>query len=171
MGSHVGCPISFKPIARDLGVGRNGAQEDDQDQRGDGEGHELESWHASRTPGPPDLIRRKARQASNVGCGIRRRLCAPARRDHPQETEDPMKHGDFTHIEIPADDTGRARRFYSELFGWQYAPETPGFEGYHVFQTASGEEATAGAIGKRGEMAPDKLRVYVHVDSIDEVAA
>ena len=25
-----------------------------------------------------------------------------------------MKHGDFTHIEIPADDTGRATRFFNQ---------------------------------------------------------
>lgn len=82
-----------------------------------------------------------------------------------------MKHGDFTHIEIPADDTERARHFYTELFGWQYAPEAPGFEGYHMFQTSAGDDGMAGAIGKRGQMAPEKLRVYVNVDSIDATAA
>lgn len=79
-----------------------------------------------------------------------------------------MKHGDFTHIEIPADDTGRARSFYGELFGWKFADEIPGFEGYHMFSTPVGEGGMAGAIGKRGEMAPEKVRAYVHVDSIDD---
>ncbi|MCA1568739.1 MAG: VOC family protein [Chloroflexi bacterium] len=79
-----------------------------------------------------------------------------------------MQHGDFTHIEIPADDTERAKRFYGDLFGWSFAPEVPGFEGYHVFTTPVGEAGTAGAIGKRGQMAPEKLRAYVNVDSIDE---
>lgn len=79
-----------------------------------------------------------------------------------------MKNGDFTHIEIPADDPGRARRFYSELFGWSFADEIPGFEGYHMFSTPVGPDGMAGAIGKRGEMAPEKVRAYVHVDSIDE---
>ena len=79
-----------------------------------------------------------------------------------------MKHGDFTHIEIPADDTDRARRFYGELFGWKFAEEIPGFAGYHMFSTPVGEEGMAGAIGKRGELAPEKVRSYVHVDSIDE---
>jgi hypothetical protein len=82
-----------------------------------------------------------------------------------------MKHGDFTHIEIPADDPERAKRFYGELFGWTFAPEAPGFEGYHMFQTPAGEDATAGAIGKRGEMAPEKMRNYVNVDSIDDTVA
>jgi predicted enzyme related to lactoylglutathione lyase len=82
-----------------------------------------------------------------------------------------MKHGDFTHIEIPADDTARARRFYGELFGWSFQDEIPGFEGYHMFSTPVGEEGMAGAIGKRGEMAPDTVRNYVLVDSIDEALA
>jgi len=79
-----------------------------------------------------------------------------------------MKHGDFTHIEIPAEDTGRARNFYGELFGWKFADEIPGFEGYHMFSTPVGDAGMAGAIGKRGEMAPEKVRSYVHVDSIDD---
>jgi uncharacterized protein len=79
-----------------------------------------------------------------------------------------MKHGDFTHIEIPADDAGRAKNFYGELFGWKFADEIPGFEGYHMFSTPVGEAGMAGAIGKRGEMAPEKVRSYVHVDSIDD---
>jgi uncharacterized protein len=88
-----------------------------------------------------------------------------------KEETQPMKQGDFTHIEIPADDPERAKRFYGGLFGWNFAPETPGFEGYHMFESSAGQEGTGGAIGKRGEMAPEKLRVYVNVDSIDETAA
>lgn len=77
-----------------------------------------------------------------------------------------MKHGDFTHVEIPADDPDRAQRFYNGLFGWSF--EVPsGFEAYYMFTTPVGQEGMGGAIGKRGEMAPDKLRTYVHVDSID----
>jgi uncharacterized protein len=78
-----------------------------------------------------------------------------------------MQHGDFTHVEIPADDPGRAKRFYEEVFGWTFPPEIPGFEGYHMFTTPAGQEGVGGAIGKRGESAPEKLRSYVHVDSID----
>ena len=77
-----------------------------------------------------------------------------------------MQHGDFTHVEIPADDADRAKRFYSELFGWSFQ-DIPGFEGYHLFTTAAGEEAVGGAVGKRGESAPETMRTYVRVDSID----
>ena len=82
-----------------------------------------------------------------------------------------MKHGDFTHVEIPADDPDRAKRFYAELLGWTFAPPVPGYEGYHVFTTPVGDAGAGGAIGKRGESAPERLRTYVHVDSIDESLA
>lgn len=77
-----------------------------------------------------------------------------------------MKHGDFTHIEIPADDTDRAKSFYGGLFGWDFQ-EMPGFEGYHLFTTAAGQEGVGGAIGERGKSAPQQLRNYIHVDSIE----
>jgi predicted enzyme related to lactoylglutathione lyase len=78
-----------------------------------------------------------------------------------------MQHGDFTHIELPADDPERARTFYGEAFGWTFGEPIPGFEGYHLFTTPVGEEGMGGAIGKRGESAPQAVRTYVHVDSID----
>ena len=78
-----------------------------------------------------------------------------------------MKHGDLTHFEIPADDPDRARGFYERLFGWSFT-EMPGYDGYHLFTTPVGEEGMGGAIGKRGESAPEKMRSYVWVDSIDE---
>ena len=77
-----------------------------------------------------------------------------------------MMHGDLTHLEIPADDPDRARDFYQRLFGWSFQ-EMPGYAGYHLFTTPAGEEGMGGAICKRGESAPEKLRPYVWVDSID----
>jgi len=78
-----------------------------------------------------------------------------------------MKQGDFTHFEIPADDPDRAKAFYSGLFEWSFSHPIPGFDGYHLFTTPVGQEGMGGAIGKRGENAPEKLRTYVHVDSVD----
>ena len=77
-----------------------------------------------------------------------------------------MQHGDLTHFEIPADDPDRAKRFYAGLFDWGFQ-DVPGFEGYHLFTTPVGQEGMGGAIGKRGESAPEKLRTYIHVDSIE----
>ena len=81
-----------------------------------------------------------------------------------------MAHGDFTHFEIPADDPSRAQRFYAGLFGWE-TREMPGYEDYYLFNTPAGQDAMGGAIGKRGESAPEQLRTYVHVDSVDDAVA
>jgi predicted enzyme related to lactoylglutathione lyase len=78
-----------------------------------------------------------------------------------------MKHGDFTHVEIPADDAGRAKRFYAELFGWQFQ-DVPGFPDYHMFTTAAGEDGVGGAIAQRSDLASEKLLAYIDVDSIDD---
>ena len=78
-----------------------------------------------------------------------------------------MQHGDFMHIEIPADDVERAKRFYGELFGWTFEA-MPGWETYPMFTPPSGEQGLGGAIGKRGEMAPEQVRDYIGVDSIDD---
>lgn len=79
-----------------------------------------------------------------------------------------MQHGDFTHVEIPADDPERAQRFYADLFGWTFQ-EVPGYEGYHLFLTPTGQDGVGGAIGRRGQSAPDRMRSYVQVDSIDDL--
>lgn len=81
-----------------------------------------------------------------------------------------MAHGEFTHIEIPADDPSRAQRFYEGLFDWKFST-MPGFDDYFLFTTAAGDEGVGGAIGKRGESAPNAVRNYVLVDSIADTVA
>jgi hypothetical protein len=81
-----------------------------------------------------------------------------------------MAHGEYTHIEIPADDPGRAQRFYEGLFGWKFVT-MPNFPDYFLYTTAAGEEGVGGAIGKRDVTAPSAIRNYIHVDSIDETAS
>jgi predicted enzyme related to lactoylglutathione lyase len=68
------------------------------------------------------------------------------------------------HIEIPADDTGRAREFYGQLFGidWQT------FEGpteYHMF--GDQEEGYGGGLYPRQGADDDRIRVYFNTDEID----
>jgi uncharacterized protein len=77
-----------------------------------------------------------------------------------------MAHGDYNHIEIPADDTARARRFYEDMFGWTFT-QTP-FGDYLTYKTPAGDAGVAGGMGKRGESAPMAIRNYVGVDSIDD---
>jgi predicted enzyme related to lactoylglutathione lyase len=80
-----------------------------------------------------------------------------------------MPHGDYNHIEIPADDTARARRFDESMFGWTFT-QTP-FGDYMTYKTPAGEAGVAGGMGKRGESAPRTIRHYVGVASIDASAA
>ena len=79
-----------------------------------------------------------------------------------------MAVGEITHIELPSDDTERAQSFYSELFGWPMR-RAEGMPDYVMFQSGPGE--SGGAIGKRGVSAPERLRIYVEVESLDEVVA
>ena len=75
-----------------------------------------------------------------------------------------VRIGDFTHLEIPADDPARARRFYEEIFGWKTS-EMDGFPDYYLFRTPS--EGLGGAIGRRGENTRNGMVQYVEVESID----
>jgi predicted enzyme related to lactoylglutathione lyase len=74
------------------------------------------------------------------------------------------KHGEFSHIEFPADDVERAQSFYSAVFGWQFRPVEE-IAGYVLYTAGPGE--LGGGIGRRGESAPDAIRNYITVDSID----
>lgn len=79
-----------------------------------------------------------------------------------------MAIGEITHIELPSDDVERARSFYSELFGWPMQ-SVPEMKDYVMFQSGPGE--SGGAIGKRGVSAPDRLRFYVEVESLETTVA
>ena len=79
-----------------------------------------------------------------------------------------MAHGEIAHLDIPSDDMGRARSFYEGLFGWRIAG-VEGFPDYEMFQSGPGQ--MGGGIGIRGRTAPQGVRVYVTVDSIDAALA
>ena len=78
-----------------------------------------------------------------------------------------MAHGQITHIEFPADDLERARRFYGAVAGWEFS-EMEGSPDYWLFRTGEG---TGGAIGKRGESAGDVVRNFIEVASIEDALA
>jgi uncharacterized protein len=74
--------------------------------------------------------------------------------------------GEIVHIEIPADDTAKAREFWGSLFGWQFEA-FPGPSEYHMTRIS---EQTGGAItnmepGKQG------TRAYFDVEDINAGAA
>jgi len=62
-----------------------------------------------------------------------------------------MAKGSISHIEFPADDLERSKRFYGAVAGWQFGP-MEGLPEYELFQTG---ETTGGAIGKRAVSAAE----------------
>ena len=75
-------------------------------------------------------------------------------------------------FEIPADDTRRAQRFYSALFGWKIKqfPGMPGdMEHWHI-DTAGPDASPDGAVMKR-MMPTHTITSYVSVPSIQKAAA
>jgi predicted enzyme related to lactoylglutathione lyase len=78
-----------------------------------------------------------------------------------------MAKGEITHVEIPADDLERAKRFYEAVAGWQVTA-TEGFEDYWMFRTAP---QSGGAIGRRGTTVGTTIRPYITVDRLEDAIA
>ena len=77
----------------------------------------------------------------------------------------------IVHFEIPADDLGRARQFYSDLFGWKIE-KVPGPMEYWLVETADdqGEPSVGGGMMQR--QAPEQaITNYIGVPSVDKYAA
>jgi predicted enzyme related to lactoylglutathione lyase len=75
--------------------------------------------------------------------------------------------GQITHVDIPADDIQRAKRFYAAVAGWEIGP-VEGFPDYEMFRTG---EKSGGGIGLRGRTAPARIRLYVTVDRLEDALA
>jgi predicted enzyme related to lactoylglutathione lyase len=74
----------------------------------------------------------------------------------------------IAHFDIPAEDVERAKRFYSELFGWKLE-KPPGPMEYYMIETADleGKPGVGGGLGER--QGPDQQIVnYIGVPSVDE---
>ncbi len=82
-----------------------------------------------------------------------------------------MALGNIVWFEVPADDTGRARKFYADLFGWKSEP-MPGspFEYFHI-DTAGNDGSPDGGLMKRQNPGQRGIVNYVLVTSVDESAA
>ena len=78
-----------------------------------------------------------------------------------------MTKGTITHIEFPADDVERAKRFYGAVAGWEFG-EMDGLPNYWLFRTSP---AAGGGVGKRGETVGNVVRVYIDVDDLDAAIA
>lgn len=69
----------------------------------------------------------------------------------------------ITHVEFPADDMERAKRFYAAVAGWEFQP-MEGFEDYELFST---DEETGGAIGARGTSTGTSVRIFITVPDLE----
>ena len=69
-------------------------------------------------------------------------------------------------FEILSPDAGRARAFYSDLFGWA-ADANPAFGGYALVDTKAGEGAIGGGIGPSSGPGDKGVKIYVRVDDLD----
>ena len=78
-----------------------------------------------------------------------------------------MATGTISHIEFPADDVERAKKFYAAVAGWDYS-EMDGIPGYWLFRTAP---EAGGAVGKRGDTVGDAVRIYIDVDDLEGAVA
>lgn len=75
------------------------------------------------------------------------------------------------HFEIPADNTERAKKFYSELFGWQFSKWEGPMEYWLVAtKKGSGGEGVSGGLTKRQSPEQRPLN-YIDVPSVDEYMA
>ena len=72
------------------------------------------------------------------------------------------------HFDIPADDTKRAKKFYSDLFGWKFE-KYPGPMDFYLISTENldGTAGVGGGLGKRFDPSHQGIRNYVGVKSID----
>jgi uncharacterized protein len=68
------------------------------------------------------------------------------------------------HLEIPADDTQRAREFYGELFGIKWQTMEGPVE-YHMY--GDQEEGYGGGLYPRQGADDDRIRVYFNTEDID----
>jgi len=72
------------------------------------------------------------------------------------------QEGTWCHVEIPVEDPEAAKRFYGEVFGWQFQdhPEM----GYTTYTTREG--GVGGGIMKRPAEVPQQMVNYVLVEDI-----
>jgi len=73
-------------------------------------------------------------------------------------------------FEIPADDVGRARSFYSSLFGWKLE-KFPGPKEYWHIDTGGEDASPDGGLMKREAPQQQGITNYILVPSVDQFAA
>jgi hypothetical protein len=72
-------------------------------------------------------------------------------------------------FEIPADDTGRAKKFYSKLFGWEMNP-LPHMADYWHIDTGGADASPDGGLMKRMHTT-QSITTYIAVPSVTKFVA
>ncbi len=77
------------------------------------------------------------------------------------------------HFEIPADDVGRAQKFYGELFGWKIEKfPGPPMEYWEIKTGADqGEMGLLGGGMMKRQVPQQQIIIYINVPSVDEYVA
>ena len=92
----------------------------------------------------------------------------------PRMQETPTyKPGTFCWVELATSDSGAAKNFYTQLFGWQFADYPMGPEGVYTMLQLGGKDAAALVElmpDMKAQGIPPNWLSYVSVDSADESA-
>jgi predicted enzyme related to lactoylglutathione lyase len=80
----------------------------------------------------------------------------------------------IAYFQIPADDVGRARKFYQSLLGWKIVPDTTledkSLEWQNI-ETGEPKEGTMNMGGLYKRMGPGPIMNFVEVEEIEKVLA
>jgi predicted enzyme related to lactoylglutathione lyase len=80
----------------------------------------------------------------------------------------------IAYFQIPADDVGRARKFYQSLLGWKIEPDTTledkSLEWQNI-ETGEPKEGTMNMGGLYKRMGPGPIMNFVEVEDIEKVLA
>ncbi|MAT40563.1 MAG: glyoxalase [Ectothiorhodospiraceae bacterium] len=74
----------------------------------------------------------------------------------------------INHFEIVADDQERAKKFYNDIFGWEFKE----MMGYHFFESTghNGEKGLSGGLGPRQDP-QQQSKPYIDVKDMDSYIA
>ncbi len=97
-----------------------------------------------------------------------KKVAKPAAPKAPAAPPQPvMVHGVICHVEIPADDVGSSKQFYTEVFGWSFQ-DLPMDQGvYAMYETRKG--GIGGGIMTPLQGAPKSIVNYILVDQIEPI--
>jgi uncharacterized protein len=73
----------------------------------------------------------------------------------------------ITWFDIPADDPSRAKRFYTQIFGWTIDPFPVPYK-REFWMVATGSDGVSGGDLFRRESPGQQIMVYIDVPSLDE---